>query len=236
VRAYVINLPEQKESVEVLRKSIHSTGSDIDLIEFDATTPDTIEEHLRTEFTYWDSRQYQWTWPKTPSENRFDMKTGLDMFAYTAADVRKKEACSISHMRLWDKCVALNEPIIIFEADAVMTRKFELDEVFGSSCVGLNDPRGTTRRASLFHEIVSSRYGLQRPPTVNSPTERAPQGLAGGSAYYITPQFATKLLEGIKVDGVWPNDAYICKELFPEIAVIYPYFTKVQGTLSTTTR
>jgi hypothetical protein len=74
-------------------------------------------------------------------------------------------------------------------------------------------------------------------PTVNTVDEPPmPQGLAGHSAYYITPKGAKKLLDMIPEIGMWPNDAYMCKELFPWIRVVYPYFTRVQGTRSTTTR
>jgi GR25 family glycosyltransferase involved in LPS biosynthesis len=137
-------------------------------------------------------------------------------------------------MRLWDLCVLSKEPIIIFEADALMTRKYDVD--FDEMVVGLNDPRGTTRRADVFHERVSSREGVQVPPTVNRVGEMMPQGLAGHSAYYIKPEGAKQLLDNVKKYGMWPNDAYMCKELFPWIRVVYPYFTKVQGTASTTTR
>jgi GR25 family glycosyltransferase involved in LPS biosynthesis len=239
MKAFVIALPEQHKSVDVLSQSIKDTESDIDLEVIDATTPDTMEEHLKTEFKYWNSAYYKWTWPRYPAENRKDLATGLDMFAYQAADQRKKEACSISHMRLWDKCVELDETIVIFEADAVLTRKFDPNLVHSKdtiNIIGLNDPRYTTRRANIFLERVSVRKGIQPVPTINRSGEFAPQGLAGGSAYLITPPAARELLDKIRSYGVWPNDAYICKELFPFIRVIYPFFTKVQGTVSTTTR
>ena len=44
------------------------------------------------------------------------------------------------------------------------------------------------------------------------------------------------LLEKLKEVGCWPNDALMCKQLFPnELKVIYPYYTRVQGIQSTTT-
>lgn len=237
MKAYVIALPEQYESVDVLKQSIKDTESDIDLKVLDATTPKTIDQHLQEEFRYFNTAYYKWTWPRHAKQNHHDMATGLYMFAYRAANFYKKEACSISHMRAWDKCVQEGEPIIIFEADAKMIRQFDPSIIRSGNelkIIGLNDPRYTTRRADLFHELVSKKEGIQNAPTVNGVEEFVPQGLAGGSAYVITPVAAKRLLDSIRTYGVWPNDAYICKELFPWIRVVYPYYTKVQGTPSTT--
>lgn len=233
INGYIISIPEV-QSVTRLVTSIHDTSSKIRPIVFEATTPETIDDHLKNEFNYFDGVDFKWSWPLSSVENHIDMKTGIHKFAYTAVDQQKKIACSVSHMRLWDLCVTQDKPIIIFEADAMMVRKFDLSEVEGAMLCGLNDPRGATRRASLFHEKM--RKGLQPVPTINGAGEFEPQGLAGASAYYITPKGAKELLDNVKEYGMWPNDAYVCKELFPWIRVVYPYFTKVQGLASTTTR
>jgi GR25 family glycosyltransferase involved in LPS biosynthesis len=233
IKGFVISMPSQQQYVNLLKTSIINTDSSIEVIDVEATVPDTIENHLQTEFRYWPGN-YNWTWPKTENENRIDNKTGVYMFAYNANNIKRKEACSISHMRLWDKCVTLNEPIIIFEADAKLTRQFEIDEMQDSKLVGLNDPRNATRRSKQFHQYAISSTGCKPAPNVNSRNEHHPQGIAGASAYYITPAGAQELLDGLDQHGVWPNDAYICKELFPWIRIVYPYFSVVQGTPSTT--
>lgn len=236
IEAYIITLEEQKPLNKITIDSIERTKSKIRPVVFEATTPDTVDVHLKTEFNYFDSQKFKWTWPTHTSQNHTDMKTGVYKFAYTAADQDKKIACSISHMRLWDLCVTQDKPIVILEADAVFTGWFNEEEVRGHKLVGLNDPRGATRRAQKFHETASSKTGVQPVPTVNNIGEFHPQGLAGHSAYYIEPSAAKELLDKVEVYGMWPNDAYVCKELFPWIRIVYPYFTKVQGTVSTTTR
>jgi GR25 family glycosyltransferase involved in LPS biosynthesis len=234
IKGYIIAIEDQQlESVGELINSIENTDSQIQPIVFNATVPETIDEDLDS-FTYFNKKDWKWNWPLSPEQNHSDFATGIYKFCYGAADQRKKIACSISHMRLWDLCVVTNEPIIIFEADALMTRRFDTE--FDANVVGLNDPRGTTRRSDVFHERVSMREGVQIPPTVNNVGEMMPQGLAGHSAYYIRPEGAKVLLDNVKKYGMWPNDAYMCKELFPWIRVVYPYYTKVQGTVSTTTR
>lgn len=236
INGYVITLEEQKNLNQDFISSLEKTKSNILPIVFEATTPETIDTHLKNEFNYFDSRNFKWTWPTNPAQNHVDMKTGVYKFAYNAVNQDKKVACSISHMRLWDLCVTTNEPILVFEADAVLTRQWDLDEMGAAKFVGLNDPRGATRRAQIFHDKVSRINGLQKVPTVNNLNEFEPQGVAGHSAYYITPEGARELLDKVKTYGMWPNDAYVCKELFPWICVVYPYFTKVQMTASTTTR
>ena len=39
-------------------------------------------------------------------------------------------ACTISHFLLWEKCIELNEPVLIFEDDATVTEDFSYDEIF----------------------------------------------------------------------------------------------------------
>lgn len=62
-----------------------------------------------------------------------------------------------------------------------------------------------------------------------------PQGLAGNSAYLLTPLAAKDLIEKTHEIGIWPNDALICKQFFNNMLfTAYPYYTKVQGNSSTT--
>lgn len=237
MKAFVIKLKNrQDKEVETLRQSIVDTKTKLDLNIWEASEPDTIKKDL-DRFQYLDKRHWKWTWPTNPSENGFDLKSGVYKFMYQAAYQEKKVATSLSHVLLWDMVAVSNKPIVIFEADALMTRKFEQDYVKGNWVVGLNDPRGATRRASVFDSKVylSEKTYVQEVPTVNESNEFYPQGLAGNSAYYIEPDGARELLDKVKEYGMWPNDAYMCKELFPWIRVTTrPYFTRVQGIRSTT--
>ena len=237
MRSFVIKLKRQQDAeVKALRNSIKDTKSPLSLNIWDATTPDTFARDLNR-LKNMDPRDWKWTWPVKQSQDGLDLKTGVYKFMYQAANQEKKIATSLSHVSLWDVCVQLDEPIVIFEADALLTRTFEPEAMGDHDVVGLNDPRGATRRAQLFHDKVSAKNGIQPVPSVNHAGERpVPQGLAGHSAYYITPAGAKKLLDKVKEYGMWPNDAYMCKELFPWIRVTYPYYTRVQGTVSTTTR
>jgi hypothetical protein len=108
-----------------------------------------------------------------------------------------------------------------------------LEEEFKGGILGLNDPRGATRRSDVFHNVASSKMGLQDVPTVDD--MQVPQGLAGNSAYLITPTAAKKLLDKVREVGIWANDALMCKQFFPWMQVVYPYYTTIQRGLKSTT-
>lgn len=61
-----------------------------------------------------------------------------------------------------------------------------------------------------------------------------PDGLAGNSAYVIKPWAAQELVDKYYELGVWPNDATMCKQIFPYLEEYYPFVTKVVQTKSTT--
>ena len=47
---------------------------------------------------------------------------------------------------------------------------------------------------------------------------------------------AKELLETVAKLGIWPNDAIMCTQLFPWLRISYPYYTELQGVVSTTTQ
>ena len=60
-----------------------------------------------------------------------------------------------------------------------------------------------------------------------------PDGLAGNSAYLLKPWAAEDLVMAFKTYGVWPNDATMCRQLFPYLEELYPFVTRVRQTEST---
>jgi GR25 family glycosyltransferase involved in LPS biosynthesis len=222
-----------------LMGSIKRTKSKLEPLSIDATTPMTFQEDLE-KIDEIDARNLQWTWPIEPSQDGMDLNTGLYKRHYTTDDMLKVVACMVSHMRCWQMCIDLDETVVILEHDAEFTRKFDFDDLkedFKGGIIGLNHPKNATRRAKVFHDKVSQKEGLQPVPSVQeSHEDPLPQGLAGNSAYVISPAAAKKLLNKTKEVGLWPNDAIMCKQLFPWMQVVFPYYTKVQGLKSTTTK
>jgi GR25 family glycosyltransferase involved in LPS biosynthesis len=233
--AYIINVTgEQQNAVKRLKKSIKDTESDVDPVIFRASTPATMEQDIKDMICF-DHNDWRWNWPMSPDEEGLDLQTGVYKKMYRANNQLKVIACAVSHMRVWEEIIKEDRPCLVLESDAMFTRKFTGMRK-GLGCVGLCDPRGATRKSQVFHEHCSFSKSVKFAPHVNEPDEDpVPQGLAGGSAYWLEPRVAKEFLEKIKEVGMWPNDAFICKENFMHLRVVYPYYTKVQGVESTTT-
>ena len=163
-------------------------------------------------------------------------ESGMEFTGYNGK-LETRIACFKSHMHLWQKA---DRPIMILEHDAVFVRNFDINKILAKLNDGdvlmLNDPRGATRRGNQYHEnIISHDFGIHPVDGVNTDDENCPDGLAGNSAYIITPAAAKKALRLVDQYGYMPNDALLCKQWFGKnLKSIYPYITRVQQTTSTT--
>lgn len=197
-------------------QSIQDTESDIEATLFDATTPETIFP-------------VAWTWPT--GKKITCSKTNLLLTPYKTYDNNKRIAAAQSHYKLWKHCVGINEPIMILEHDAIFTHKFEAPSTtLNVGAYSINDPKGATFKSKDYSNKV--KEGFNTVPWVAP--ENIPQGLPGHSAYVITPWAARDIIEKQDSIGWWPNDAIMCKQLCEWLYVYKPFFTKTQGTKSTT--
>jgi GR25 family glycosyltransferase involved in LPS biosynthesis len=137
----------------------------------------------------------------------------------------------MSHFRLWEECVRLDEPILILEHDAVFIRALP-DFEFDGICQ-VNDPRGATPRGGWWSDRMAERGPGVFPKTRVLEHPR-PDGLAGNSAYVIKPWAAQELIGACRKYGLWPNDAIMCVQLFPYLQEHYPFITRVEQIVSTT--
>ena len=228
----MVNNHESTVATRMAIESIKKTGTKLEPIILPATTPITIGEGIDQLIM----SGIAWTYPLDEHQDGLDMKTGLRLTHYKTANHENRVACMISHMRCWQKSLDLNETIVVLEHDALFTDSLlpkDLTSEWKGGIIGLNDPRGATRRSQDFHRKVSSKVGLQSVPYVDD--WDVPQGLAGNSAYMISPKAAKKLLNKVKEIGMWPNDALMCKQMFPWLEVVYPYYTTIQKGLTSTT-
>jgi len=251
IKAFIITLMNNGEATLGTRKlleSINESGSWVDPYIADATTPRYIRKHLERVYPKDIANSIQYTWP-IEGENYCKI-TGLYRKAYKANDYRKIMAATVSHLRMWQLCVDINEPIMILEQDALFFRTFRYDMLtengFKGIC-GLNEPFYTTRKPHVFNQNIGNWiiehnidgktfHGLVPCPTVDSVGDPPlPQGLAGNSAYVIKPWAAQLLIDKTREVGIWPNDAVMCKQLFPFLQVTHPYYTRVQRMSSSTT-
>jgi GR25 family glycosyltransferase involved in LPS biosynthesis len=176
-----------------------------------------------------------WTWANGNTEHTVCPKTNLKHFPYTSNDLRTKIGCSMSHYLLWKKAMTFTEPTLILEHDAVFVRSLPEDFKVNYICQ-INDPNGCTPRGSKWSQTMQRRgAGIFEKTWVREEHERdIPDGLAGNSAYIVTPSAARELVNTMQALGVWPNDAMICKQLFPKLEELYPFVTVVKQTQSTT--
>ena len=210
---------------KALVESSKTVKNDFTIERFDAIISDNVDTHMEKE-------GLKWTWPDSGAI--FNQKLNMRFHAY-GGPPKRRHACAMSHFYLWKKCVEESEPILILEHDAIFTKKLDPDYILNSDyeCIGINDPRGATRLANKFHNIVQSAPG----PLVDCPiidNMQVPQGIAGASAYIIKPEGADQAIGAAYDYGLWPNDALLCQQLFPWLGVTKTYYTTVQGLKSTT--
>jgi GR25 family glycosyltransferase involved in LPS biosynthesis len=194
---------------------------------FNAVTSDTVDDLMK-------KLTIEWTWPHTGSKK--DQKTGIMKVGYGGRDPKRRKACGMSHYMLWKECAETNEPLLIFEHDAVFNCKLNYQYLLDShyQVIGLNDPHGATRLPHKYHGIVQ-KSTEQILPVPKIDKDHIAQGIAGNSAYMIKPAGAQKLLDLVQEHGMWNNDAIMCRQLMPDmIGVTKTYYTKTQKLPSTT--
>ena len=199
---------------------------------FNAVTPNEVDELMS-------GLRIEWKYPWTGEVN--DIISGLTLRAYHTADPKKRMACFLSHYCLWEKTIKSGEPMLILEHDAMFISKkpIPFDDILdsGFEIIGINEPFGATRLSQVFHENVQKEHfcknDVVRAPLIDD--IKIPQGIAGNSAYIITPKGAYTMIKLTKEHGAWPNDALMCRQLIFGLGVTKTYYTKTQRIKSTTT-
>lgn len=226
VKAIVIkNNPISEQGFANLVESSKRVGNEFTIERFDAFTPDDVSDNMR------------WTWPWSGSE--FDMTIGVRKVAYQTANPKARMACFMSHAALWSSASYYKENLLILEHDAYFINKLPTDIKLPSTpfCMSINDPRGCTRRAAVYDDMLQRQAWAKE--IVQAPwidNQNVVQGLPGNSAYIVSPEFGIEAINKHLEIGAWPNDALLCKQLFPgKIWCSTKYYTTVQRLPSTTT-
>lgn len=211
---------------ERLIESSFRVGNTFEIERFSAITPRNLPKAIN------------WNYPVEGSV--YDLASGLKKTAYRGALVTR-QACAMSHLTLWRRCADGDEPFMILEHDAAFVRCANelLTANLRYPIVGINNPLKATRRSQVFYDevvkLAPTNEVVVEAPWVD-PDRLVPQGLAGNSAYIITPQGAEALVQLVNRYGLWPNDAIMCKQLLPnQLGVTTKFYTVVQNLQSTTT-
>ena len=231
MKAFAIVVPDNKTSMagfQELNDSYDKYGHNDGLEMHEAISVDKDEMIAAGNGLNWN---YPWEGKVS------DLKSGLIKSAYTTADPRNRISCFVSHWYLWQKCVKLDEMILILEHDSRFIKKLPADSTFARAdfdIIGINDPSMATRKSKIYHDMILERVDFFQPvPRIDE--FNIPQGLAGNSAYVIKPAGAKLMLELSQEYGMWPNDALMCYQLVPKLGVTRNFYTRIQGLRSTTT-
>jgi GR25 family glycosyltransferase involved in LPS biosynthesis len=95
------------------------------------------------------------------------------------------KGCFYSHYRLWQKCVELNEPIIIWEDDIVLTRSYLSIDWQDVLILAL----GHQQKSPRYMHLLTNPEGEPRPETYRQ------SSMPGCCGYAIKPHAAKKLLD-----------------------------------------
>lgn len=228
--AYAITIRDNAVSeagYKNLVTSSKSVGNEFKVLRYDAITPLNVEQIM-------EDSDVKWNWPWEGEV--VDFVTGLTKKAYQTKDKRKRKACSMSHFNLWQMCFELKEPMLILEHDAMFVNRIDFDiRNTKFQILGINNPLMATRKAHAYYDkIVDSWDAFQYTPYIDDDI-KMPQGLAGNSAYIMTPEGAEQMISLTYKHGVWPNDAMMCRQLVNKLGVTRKFYTRVQGLPSTTT-
>ena len=230
MKSYAITLKGNnisEEGFDALWLSSKKVGNDFNIEKFEATDHIKVGEEMSRWDLFWN---YPWEGKVT------DLATGLIKSAYPTVVKTKRMAAAVSHFRLWTECFEKKEPLLILEHDAIFRKKLDYQLLLDSKydIIGINEPRGATRKSAEFHRLIQkNKNEIQPVPSVDD--YNIPQGIAGNSAYIIKPEAAEKLISLCFNHGLWPNDAIMCKQLVDNLGVSRTYYTNIQRLQSTTT-
>ena len=154
----------------------------------------------------------------TPAKNPFSL---AELWKIPAKNFIEKysrhERCVsafLSHMSLWRKSMKLDEPIIIFEHDAVTVAPIRIPHFTG--LINLGKPS----------------YGKFQMPQLGVGPLVSKQYMPGAHAYAIRPEAARILCEQAVFDAA-PTDVYLNRKLFPWIQELYPWPVECRDTFTT---
>lgn len=142
------------------------------------------------------------------------------------------KGCFLSHYMLWKKCIELNEPILIFEHDALMLRPIT-DEIISSFDTILVLDR--LSRHEDYENLLNDSRNSQvfkhekiipfRDKIINK------THIAGSHAHLVKPKGALEMIESVKKYGYVVTDAAVNQgyityySIEPSIARVHPFFT-----------
>ena len=229
MKAYAIVIKDHEVSelaYKKLRESSEIVKNNFEITKFNAIIPERNEDLMKRNNIKWN---YPWIGHVS------DFASGLTKYAYKTTNPQARIACALSHWTLWNKVASDSETALVLEHDARFTAKLDITISKKFNILGINNPLGCTRLSRVYYnKILENKQEQQLVPWIDS--QNVPQGLAGNSAYIITPAGAKQMLKLEKEFGLWPNDAIMCRQLVTGLGVSRKFYTTIQNLKSTTTQ
>ena len=188
MKHYVITIEDNPKSVEVAERCITSgaVNSDLNIQRWKATVP---------------------------GDDLFGMPDRLFKEKYSRLD--NCMAAFRSHMSLWEHCVEINQPVTIFEHDAVVTDI--IPELFFTGCISFGKPS----------------YGkFNIPPMLGKNTLASKRYFPGAHAYRVNPWGAQQLIKEAAVNPR-PTDIFLHLATFRWLEEYYPWPVEARDTFTT---
>ena len=195
MKSFVITIMDNERSVQVADRCIKSGKKfGIDIEKFSAVTPKTHD-------------------PEKYAES-LDIPT--DGFKEIYSRYENCLSAFLSHYLLWEKCVNLNEQLLILEHDAVIVDSIPVFAGY-KHLLNLGEPS----------------YGKARQPmSIGVGPLTSKQYLPGAHGYMIKPSGAKMLIDRAQLTAM-PTDVFINKTNFPWLEEYYPWPVKAVDSFTT---
>lgn len=142
------------------------------------------------------------------------------------------KGCFLSHYSIWLHSIEIDQPVMIFEHDAVVLRKIPKNIIDMFDEFLILDPYNKMQKDygslhQLEHEISVEEYFNENS---QQKYELKHQYAMGLQAYIIKPKAAVKLIKEVKEKGYYPADMQCHKgilnlqTIYPSIASVNPRF------------
>lgn len=128
-----------------------------------------------------------------------------------------KKSCFYNHVRVWHRCIELDEPVAFIEHDAVCVRDW--DQPRFRQVLILN-ARSSLRQSIIRKHLIKNGHSAKmqlndhavtdwQVPITNRHAEGSPVMMPGTAAYAITPVAAARLLHRVIYQGWEQSDHFI---------------------------
>jgi GR25 family glycosyltransferase involved in LPS biosynthesis len=201
MKSFIIHVTSNKKSVEYANICLQSCQGKFDAQLFEGVTPDTLHTYeAQYPFTHMvDSRAKDFS-----EENKLLYKI--------------KKSCFMNHVRLWNKCIELNETIAVIEQDSFCVRSWQpvaFDDVLIMNFESAWNQRifkgfwKEGHKKPLIKEGIFDYENNKMMHYHRKNNYHDSYRIPGTAAYAVTVQGATKLLASLKKNGWEQSDYFV---------------------------